>query len=129
MSATAGAPGAAAASSVGAVPLGLRVGAAGVVAGGALWSHLPVHPPGACPLRATTGIPCALCGMTRSVVAAVEGDFGASLGYHPAGIVVLVLALAVLAARRLPRVRVSGWTVGALLAGLWIYNVAFNPTF
>ncbi len=49
-------------------------------------------PPIACPLRATTGVPCPFCGMTRAVVAAVHGHLGTSLSFNPGGVVVLLLA-------------------------------------
>jgi Protein of unknown function (DUF2752) len=48
-----------------------------------------------CPFRAATGVPCPLCGATRSVVLFSQGDLG-FLRYNPVWVVVL-LALAVLA--------------------------------
>lgn len=101
------------------------------LAGAAVWPLLPVHPPLACPLLTVTGIPCPLCGMTRACVAAVRGDLADSLAYNPAGILVVVLALAVLVRPALavhvarPPVRL----LAAVLALLWVWNVGFNPTF
>lgn len=36
-----------------------------------------------CPIRLITGIPCAGCGMTRSVVSLIKLDLAAALYYHP----------------------------------------------
>jgi hypothetical protein len=69
--------------------------------------------------------------MTRAFVAAVRGDLGGSLAYNPAGILVVLAALAVLVRPALldrllrPPVRI----VGVALALLWVWNVGFNPTF
>ncbi|MFM8238139.1 MAG: DUF2752 domain-containing protein [Actinomycetota bacterium] len=101
------------------------------IAGVAVWPLLPVHPPLVCPLRVTTGIPCPLCGITRACTAAVRGDLAASVAYNPAGILVIVAAVALLvrpalASRMLhPPVPL----IAALLGGLWVWNVGFNPTF
>jgi hypothetical protein len=71
-----------------AVPLALLVGAllpmAWVTAG-----------PSFCPFKVATGLPCPGCGMTRSAVALLHGDFGASLYYHPLGVVIVLAAVAV----------------------------------
>src|SRR3954452_646196 len=95
----------------------------------AIWPALPVHPPYACPLRAATGIPCPFCGMTRAVVAAVHGDIAASLRYNPAGILLVVITLALVMGWRLQRVRVPQWVIPVGLALLWTYNLTLNPTF
>lgn len=50
--------------------------------------------PELCTLKATTGLPCPGCGLTRSWVSAVHGDLGGSLGHHPLGWLVLLYALA-----------------------------------
>jgi hypothetical protein len=107
----------------------LRVGALGLVAAAALWKFSPVHPPLVCPLRATTGIPCPFCGMTRAVVAAVHGDVLGSLRFNPGGVLVLALALYVIVRAGLPRNTVPRWLVVAVFGVLWIYNVGYNPTF
>jgi hypothetical protein len=108
----------------------VRLAAGGMLVVAAVWSASPVHPPVACPLRASTGIPCPLCGVTRAVVAAVHGDVVASLRYNPIGVVVVLLAVAVLVRPAvLARLRAPVWAVAALAGGLWAYNVAWNPTF
>ena len=43
-----------------------------------------------CLLKALTGLSCPTCGLTRAVCHALQGNWGASLGFHPAGILVAV---------------------------------------
>ena len=43
-----------------------------------------------CLLKRLTGLPCPTCGLTRAVCYALQGDWAASLGFHPAGILVAV---------------------------------------
>lgn len=50
--------------------------------------------PETCMFLRTTGLPCPGCGLTRSCVAAVHGQFAASLAFHPLGWLVLLYALA-----------------------------------
>jgi hypothetical protein len=108
----------------------LRVASGGMVAIAAAWPLLPAHPPLACPLRALTGIPCPMCGMTRAVVAAAHGHLGTSLAFNPAGIVVLVVAVvAILGPAWLTRLRIPLWSVFTLAGALWVWNIGFNPTF
>ena len=106
-----------------------RAGAAAMLGLAVVWPRLPVHPPFACPLRTLTGIPCPLCGMTRAVVATMHGHFAESLRFNPAGILVVVLAIALLAGVRIDRVRVPLWLVIGFGALLWTWNIGFNPTF
>jgi hypothetical protein len=108
----------------------LRIGAAGFVAAAGVWPLLPAHPPLACPLRTLTGIPCPLCGMTRSCVAAVHGHVGTSLAFNPAGVIVIVAAvLALVRPQWLTRLQVPMWGAGVAIAVLWVWNIGFNPTF
>jgi hypothetical protein len=106
-----------------------RVGAAAMLGLAVAWPRLPVHPPVACPLRTLTGIPCPLCGLTRAVVAAMHGHLLESLRFNPAGMLVVLLAIALLAGLRLDRVRIPPWLVVTFVAILWAWNVGFNPTF
>ena len=115
-------------------PLGIRtrdtrVGAAALLGLAVAWPRLPVHPPLACPLRTLTGVPCPLCGMTRSVVAAMHGHLFESLRFNPAGFLVVLLAVALLTGLRLDRVRIPPWIIVAFVALLWVWNAGFNPTF
>ena len=41
-----------------------------------------------CLIRWFTGIPCPMCGMTRSLTALLQGDLGRSMSFHSLGIVV-----------------------------------------
>ncbi len=108
----------------------MRVVSGGIVALAVAWPRLPAHPPLACPLRAATGIPCPLCGMTRAVVAAAHGHLGTSLAFNPAGLLVLLLAaVAVVRPAWFARVRFPLWSVLAVFGALWLWNIGFNPTF
>ncbi|MDQ1521234.1 MAG: hypothetical protein QOI55_2307 [Actinomycetota bacterium] len=107
----------------------LRYAGAGMLGAAAVWPALPLHPPLVCPLRTLTGIPCPFCGMTRAVVAAVHGNVVASLRFNPGGIVLVVLALALVLGWRMERVRLPKWLLPVLLGALWVYNLALNPTF
>ena len=45
--------------------------------------------PDVCILRATTGLPCPGCGLSRSIVASMHGDLVMSLAYHQLGLLTL----------------------------------------
>jgi hypothetical protein len=108
----------------------LRIGAGALVGAAAIWPVLPLHPPFVCPLRAATGIPCPLCGMTRACVAAVHGHVGSSLAFNPGGILVILFALtALIRPQWFARVRLPVWLIGSAFAALWTWNIGFNPTF
>jgi hypothetical protein len=107
----------------------LRYAGAGMLGAAAVWPALPVHPPFVCPLRTLTGIPCPFCGMTRAVVAVVHGNVAASVRYNPAGILLVVLAVALMLGWRTERVRLPTWLLPVLLGALWVYNLTLNPTF
>ena len=67
-----------------------------------LWvfPHTPVDGVVLCPFRAITGYSCPGCGMTRACVHLAHGDLGASLGYHPFG-VLFVVSFGLIALHRL----------------------------
>ncbi|HEV2895635.1 MAG TPA: DUF2752 domain-containing protein [Actinomycetota bacterium] len=112
------------------------LGAAGAAAayqaamgGGGLW--LP------CPLRALTGIPCPLCGMTTAATGLASGDLGAALAANPFVLLLagftLVMAV-VMAARALgwlgnaaqwpaSRHRQACWAAGVLAAASWAFQL------
>jgi hypothetical protein len=83
-----------------------------------------------CPFRAATGVPCPLCGATRSVVLASHGDLK-FLSYNPVWVVVLLAliglgALAALAGPRIPRPRpvVVRMLIGTIVAVGWACALA-----
>ncbi|HEX5097402.1 MAG TPA: DUF2752 domain-containing protein [Acidimicrobiia bacterium] len=111
-----------------------RLLAAGMIAAGAVWPLLPIHPPLLCPLRSATGIPCPFCGMTRSVVALLHGDVVASLRFNPGGIFIVALAIVLLAGPSWlkainARYHPSVWLLVPVFVALWAYNIGWNPTF
>jgi len=46
--------------------------------------------PNTCVFRATTGLPCPGCGLTRSIVAAAHGRLAASFFHHRLGLLTLI---------------------------------------
>ncbi len=114
--------------SVSTIDLRVVRGSAAAMGGVAiLWPFLP-HPP-LCPLLAITGVPCPLCGATRSVVSALRGDVVQSLRYSPIGLVVIACVIAAFVAWRKRNVAISMWPVVGVLAAIWLYNLTLNPTF
>jgi hypothetical protein len=77
-----------------------------------------------CPFRATTGVNCPFCGMTRATIALGHGDVHGALGFHPLSPLVLaglIALLAIIVAGRtemLLRGRRPLVLLGAIL-GLW----------
>jgi hypothetical protein len=74
----------------------------GLILGALVPVDVITHGPSFCPFKVLTGLPCPGCGMTRSVVTLLHGDLGMSVYYHPLGIalVAVMVALAV----------IDGWT-------------------
>ena len=99
----------------------LRIAGGVMLAGAALLPLLPGPNGLPCPLRTLTGIPCPLCGMTTSVTAAVHLDVPAALAANPAGIVAVVVAIALLVAHRRRAVSLPVWVapVALVLMELW----------
>jgi hypothetical protein len=75
-----------------------------------------------CPLRAVTGVPCPLCGMTTSVTATTQLDFAGAFAANPAGIVAVGLAL-YLIVRRPRYLRFSLPAVLVTLSVMWIFEL------
>jgi hypothetical protein len=101
----------------------LRFAGAAMVAVGAARgvSHSSIGLP--CPLRALTGIPCPLCGMTTSVSAAASGHIATAFFANPAGLVAVVVALALLAVPRRESVDLPRWVVPAALVFMWVWEL------
>ncbi|MGI9022151.1 MAG: DUF2752 domain-containing protein [Acidimicrobiales bacterium] len=83
---------------------------------------LPAHPDVGCPLRALTGLPCPMCGMTTSVEATVHLRLADAVAVNPAGVVAVVIAV-VLLVRRPATVAVSLPVVWAALALMWAFEL------
>ena len=101
----------------------VRVAAGLLLAAAALVPVLPGPTGLPCPLRSLTGVPCPLCGMTTSVVATVHLRFGDAVSATPAGVAAVMVAVAVLAARRRRAVALPWWSPAAVLALLWAYQL------
>ncbi len=92
-----------------------------------------------CLFHHLTGLPCLLCGMTRSFAATAHGRWEEAFRMHLLGPPLFFLVAAVtsllvlermLAARFLPRpgrdaVRKAAWLLLALLALAWVLRLAF----
>ena len=90
-----------------------------------------------CPLRALTGVPCPMCGMTTAATSLAAGDLHAALAANPFVLVLagLTLCMAVLMAARAAglappaagwpasRRRQAYWAVAVLLASSWAFQL------
>ena len=81
------------------------------------------HPGPGCFLRAATGIPCPLCGMSTSVQETMHFDLRSAWLATPAGIAAVVAAAALLLYRRRGRIPVPVWVPFAILGAMWIYQL------
>ncbi len=110
----------------------LVVGCLGLAVVGMVLPFSPIPP---CPLLTITGVPCPLCGMTRSARSLLHFDLSASLRYQPFGFGAFLAGMTILALWAIPRtravsvVRIPVAVVVAVVAISWIWNIAFNPTF
>jgi hypothetical protein len=98
------------------------------------WGQLGDTGDSICLLRQVAHLDCPTCGLTRSLVSLARGDWVASLGYHPLGVLLAIQLVAgwVLWGAGLARGRRAlpeGWTLrlvvangGALLA-LWLVRL------
>ena len=100
----------------------LRLTGAAMIAGGAALQLSPVHVPILCPLRTLTGVPCPLCGMTTSVEATLRLDLGTAFAATPAGIALVVAAIALLFLRP-PVIRLWAPALYATFAAMWVYQL------
>jgi hypothetical protein len=107
------------------VPLELGGVRAAVLAGGAYAVASPFLPAVLhirCPLRAGTGVPCPLCGITTAVGDALRLDVAGALHANPFGLVLTLLAIALLI-RPARRMSVP---LGLLVAGVaasWAFEL------
>ncbi|HWL66184.1 MAG TPA: DUF2752 domain-containing protein [Actinomycetota bacterium] len=100
----------------------LQVSAGLLLLGAFLWPLIPGHIGLVCPLRATTGIPCPLCGMTTSVVATGRGRFSDALAANPGGLVAVAAAVILLLFRP-KNVRVHVGLLVVVLTAMWVFEL------
>jgi Protein of unknown function (DUF2752) len=103
-------------------PVDLRAAAFVMLAAGTALPLLPGHPGFACPLRRLTGVPCPLCGMTTSVEQTLRLHLHAALAANPAGLLAVVVAVALLVVRP-RRLAAPALLVPLLLAGMWLFEL------
>jgi hypothetical protein len=110
----------------------LIVGCLGVALLG-LVMPFPVFPP--CPMLTVTGVPCPMCGMTRSVGSLSVGDIDTSIRYQPFGMIAALAGAAIILMWAIPRTRrivsfdIPVVVAVSCVAASWIWNIGFNPTF
>ena len=94
-----------------------------VLLGAALLAPLvPAHVGPGCMLRAATGIPCPLCGMTTSVSEAVRLNVDGAMSANPAGLLLVVAAVAMLFVR--PReIRMPAALPFVVLPAMWVFEL------
>ena len=89
---------------------------------------VPARPGLPCPLRTFTGIPCPLCGMTRSVTATVHLRLSEALAMNLAGVAAVLAAIALLVFRRVGTVMVPAWAAPVAVAVLWAWQLTHFPS-
>jgi hypothetical protein len=101
----------------------LRVAGVTSVAALAALPLVPGHDAVGCPLRATTGVPCPFCGMTRGVGRLLDGDLGGALSLNPGSVLLVVGAIALLLFVRRATIRVPAWAPLLVLAAMWSFQL------
>lgn len=101
----------------------LRLAGAALLGAALALPLVPGSPGVACPLHTLTGVPCPLCGTTRSVTATVRGRVAEALALNPAGVALVIAAVALLLLRRPSTVSVPAWAPPAAAALLWAYQL------
>ena len=107
------------------VELNVRDARTAAALGGAYAAASPLLPAFAhvtCPLRALTGIPCPLCGMTTAVGSMLRLDPTAALHANPVGIGMTVVMLLLLV-RPPRRLAVPAWAAAALALASWAFEL------
>jgi hypothetical protein len=99
-----------------------RIAAGLMLVAGLTLPLLPGHPGIACPLRALTGVPCPLCGMTTSVEDTLHLDLHAALAANPAGVAAVLGAIAVLLVRPV-RFRLHRLAAPVMLGAMWLFEL------
>ena len=102
--------------------------AGAVMLGAGLLLSRPAATGLSCPFHSITGVPCPLCGMTRSVIATMHLHLHAALAMNPAGVLAVVVAVTLLLAWRLRRLAVPAWAPPVAIALVWSLQL-FRPLF
>ena len=102
----------------------LRIAGVSTLAITAVLPLVPGHDAVTCPLRATTGIPCPFCGMTRGVGRVLDGDIAGAALLNPGSLLLVLAAVALFVVVRRPTVRVPTWAPALLVAALWSFQLA-----
>jgi hypothetical protein len=76
-----------------------------------------------CPLRTLTGVPCPLCGMTTSVTAAMHLHPVEAIAANPAGVLAVLVAVALLALYRRRTVDVPVWVLPVALVAMELWEL------
>ena len=103
-------------------PAELRLAGVGMLAAGLTLPVLPGHPSLHCPLRAFTGVPCPLCGLSTSVEDTVRLHLGDALAANPLGVLLVALALCLLVLRPV-RLALPKAVVPTALAASWLFEL------
>lgn len=111
-------------------------GLAGVLSAGLLLAWTSLKLPFICPLRALTGIPCPLCGMTTGTVAFLRGNLAESIRVAPLSVLFVPAIVAALAfktkaliasplrkVRSRPASRIGLALLAAALLSSWIFQL------
>ena len=101
----------------------LRLMGGAMLAAGAALPFLPGGTWLVCPLRAFTGVPCPLCGMTTSVTATLQLRLDDALGANPVGVLLVVLALVLLVTRPTRLAAPPWWVLAAGVALSWVWEL------
>jgi len=103
-------------------PRELRAAGAAMLGAGALLPVLPGHPSFVCPLRAATGVPCPLCGLSTSVEETVRLHLRQAAEANPFGLVLVAVALALLVLRP-RRLHLPLPALYLVLAASWLFEL------
>jgi hypothetical protein len=94
-----------------------------MLAAAALLPVLPGPDGVPCPLRTFTGIPCPLCGMTTSVTAATHLRPLEAMAANPAGVLAVLVAVALLVFYKRRTIRVPMWALPIALVAMEIWEL------
>lgn len=104
--------------------------------------YLPIRADGSiggvgdiCPFRNLTNLPCPLCGLTRSALSFFQGDFHASLLWHPLGPLLGIGLILAFVAMAIPAIGIKNLTAKmsqqrcgvaliVVVAGCWALRLA-----